>query len=113
MAPGSSLITILVLIIRCYSLGAGADLVASRGEMSRADLDAVAFGSHQRALRAQREKRFTSIVPVATSKRLVSSDECVRPSLTPDRLSAMPAAFDDLGRAGSDQVQLAKSPSLN
>ena len=35
-------------------MGAGADLIASRGEMSRADLDAVAFGSHQRALRAQR-----------------------------------------------------------
>ena len=94
-------------------MGAGADLVASRGEMSRADLDAVAFGSHQRTLRAQEEERFTSIVPIATSKGLVSSDECVGPSQTPDRLSARPAAFGDLGKRGSDQVQPAKFPDLN
>ncbi len=85
-------------------MGAGADLIASRGEMSRTDLDAVAFGSHQRALRAQKEERFTSILPIATSKGLVCSDECVRPSLTPDRLAAMPSVFGDLGKAGSDQV---------
>ena len=94
-------------------MGAGADLIASRGEMSRADLDAVAFGSHQRALRAQKEERFTSIVPIATSKGLVCSDECVRPSLTLDRLAAMPSVFGDLGKAGSDRVQLAKFPDLS
>jgi acetyl-CoA C-acetyltransferase len=93
-------------------MGAGADLIASRGDMSREDLDAVAFGSHQRALRAQQEQRFSSIVPIATSKGIISTDECVRPSLTPDRLAAMPAVFDDLGKAGSDQVQLAKFPEL-
>ncbi len=94
-------------------MGVGADLIASRGEISRADLDAVAFGSHQRALRAQKEERFTSIVPIATSKGLVCSDECVRPSLTHDRLAAMPSVFGDLGKAGSDQVQLAKFPDLS
>jgi acetyl-CoA C-acetyltransferase len=93
-------------------MGAGADLIASRGEMSREDLDAVALGSHQRALRAQQEQRFSSIVPIATSKGIISTDECVRPSLTPDRLAAMPAVFDDLGKAGSDLVQLAKFPEL-
>lgn len=93
-------------------MGAGADLIASRGEMSREDLDAVAFGSHQRALRAQQEQRFSSIVPIATSKGIISTDECVRPSLTSDRLAAMPAVFDVLGKAGSDQVQLAKFPEL-
>tara|TARA_E500000178_G_scaffold13699_1_gene13142 strand:- start:1579 stop:2778 length:1200 start_codon:yes stop_codon:yes gene_type:complete len=98
---------------RMLLMGAGADLIASRGEMSRADLDAVAYGSHQRALRAQKEERFTSIVPIATSKGLVCSDECVRPSLTPDRLAAMPSVFGDLGKAGSDQVQLAKFPDLS
>ena len=94
-------------------MGAGADLIASRGEMSREDLDAVAFGSHQRALRAQKEERFTSIVPIATSKGLISSDECVRPSPTSDRLAVMPSVFGDLGKAGSDQLQLAKFPDLN
>ena len=94
-------------------MGVGADLIASRGEMLRSDLDAVAFGSHQRALRAQKEERFTSIVPIATSKGLVCSDECVRPSLTLDRLAAMPSVFGDLGKAGSDQVQLAKFPDLS
>ena len=94
-------------------MGAGADLVDSRRDMSRADLDAVAFGTHQRALRAQEEERLISIVPLASSKGLVSSDECVRPTLTPDRLSTMPAAFGDLGKAGSDQAQLPKFPDLN
>ena len=94
-------------------MGAGADLIASLGAMSRDDLAAVALGSHQRALRAQQEERFTSIVPIATSKGLVSNDECVRPSLTPDRLASMPSAFGDLGQAGSDQVQLAKFPELS
>ena len=93
-------------------MGAGADLIASRGEMSREDLDAVAFGSHQRALRAQQEQRFSSIVAIATSKGIISTDECVRPSLTSDRLAAMPTVFDVLGKAGSDQVQLAKFPEL-
>ena len=94
-------------------MGAGADLIASRGEMSREDLDAVAFDSHQRALRAQEEERFTSIVPIKTSKGWISSDECVRSSLTPDRLASMPTVFGDLGRSGSDQVQLAKFPELS
>lgn len=63
-------------------------------------------------MRAQQEQRFSSIVPIATSKGIISTDECVRPSLTPDRLAAMPAVFDVLGKAGSDQVQLAKFPEL-
>ena len=101
--------------VNCQMLlmGAGADLVASRGEMSRADLDAVAFGTHQRALRAQEEERLTTIVRIATFKGLFSSDECVRPSLTRDRLAAMPSIFDDLGKAGANQVQLVKFPDLN
>ena len=94
-------------------MGAGADLIASLGAMSRDDLDAVALASHKRALRAQQEERFTSIVPIATSKGMVSNDECVRPSLTPDRLASMPSAFGDLGQAGSDQIQLAKFPELS
>ena len=94
-------------------MGAGADLIASRGSMSRKDLDEVAYVSHQRALKAQQEKRFSSIVPIATSQGLVSADECIRASLTPERLAAMPAVFADLGKAGSDQVQLAKFPELS
>ena len=94
-------------------MGAGADLIASRGSMSRKDLDEVAYVSHQRALEAQQEKRFSSIVPIATSQGLVSADECIRASLTPERLAAMPAVFADLGKAGSDQVQLAKFPELS
>jgi acetyl-CoA C-acetyltransferase len=44
-------------------MGSGADLIASRGEMSREDLDAVAFGSHQRALRAQQDSAFPLSFP--------------------------------------------------
>ena len=81
-------------------MGAGADLIAERVGASRADCDAVAYLSHQRALRAQREGRFTSVIPIKTSSGSVSLDECIRPSLTAERLAAMPPAFLTLGAAG-------------
>ncbi len=93
-------------------MGAGADLIAERVGASRADCDAVAYLSHQRALRAQHEGRFTSVVPIKTPSGSVSLDECIRPSLTAERLAAMPPAFLTLGAAGSDAVQLSQYPGL-
>ena len=36
----------------------------------------------------------------------ITQDECIRASLTRERLAGMPAAFAELGNAGSDEVQL-------
>lgn len=88
-------------------MGAGADLIATRVGASREDCDEIAFLSHQRALAAQTEKRFSSIVPIKTSVGEILEDECVRASLTRERLAGMPAAFAELGAEGSDDVQLA------
>ncbi|MEL0153699.1 MAG: acetyl-CoA C-acyltransferase, partial [Halieaceae bacterium] len=93
-------------------MGAGADLIATRVGATREDCDEIAFLSHQRALAAQREKRFSSIIPINTSKGGITEDECIRTSLTRERLADMPLAFAQLGAAGSDDVQLAAFGSL-
>lgn len=88
-------------------MGAGADLIATRVGASREDCDEVAFLSHQRALEAQSQKRFSSIVSIETSEGEITEDECIRASLTRERLAEMPPAFKELGAEGSDEVQLA------
>jgi len=88
-------------------MGAGADLIATRVGASREDCDEVAFLSHQRALEAQSQKRFSSIVSIKTSEGEITEDECIRASLTRERLADMPPAFKELGAEGSDEVQLA------
>lgn len=88
-------------------MGAGADLIATRVGASREDCDEVAFLSHQRALEAQSQKRFSSIVSIKTSEGEITEDECIRASLTRERLAEMPPAFKELGAEGSDEVQLA------
>ncbi len=88
-------------------MGAGADLIATRVGASREDCDEVAFLSHQRALEAQSQKRFSSIVSIKTSEGEITKDECIRASLTRERLAEMPPAFKELGAEGSDEVQLA------
>ena len=94
-------------------MGAGADLIATRAGATREDCDEVAFISHQRALVAQREQRFSSIVPIDTRAGEVTQDECIRPSLTRERLAGMPPAFVELGAGGSDRLQLATFDNLD
>ncbi len=93
-------------------MGAGADLIATRVGATRKDCDEIAFLSHQRAMVAQSENRFSSIVSIKTSEGEVQNDECIRASLTQERLAVMPAAFAELGSGGSDVVQLAAFESL-
>ena len=94
-------------------MGSGADLIATRIGASRADCDAVALQSQQRATLAQQEGRFQSIVPIETPEGLISKDECIRADMTAERLARLPAAFADLGAAGADQLQLAKFSELD
>ena len=93
-------------------MGSGADLIATRLGVSREACDAVAHQSQQRATQAQREGRFKSIIAIETSRGWIDRDECVRGTLTPKQLAALPPAFAALGAAGADQVQLEQFPEL-
>ena len=82
--------------------GLSADLIATREGFGRAELDAFALRSHQRAAAAMELGYFTrSLVPVKdpqTGCVLLSRDELVRPDTSLEKLGALPASFVELGR---------------
>jgi acetyl-CoA C-acetyltransferase len=85
-------------IAMCH-MGITAEEVASRYKVSRADQDAFAAESQQRAVRAIAEGRFKSeIVPVPVPQKkgdpvLVDTDEYPRPGTTAQTLAALKPAF--------------------
>ncbi|MEM9315007.1 MAG: acetyl-CoA C-acyltransferase [Pseudomonadota bacterium] len=101
---------------RCRTalMGSGADLIASREDVSREQADAVAFLSQQRAAAAREAGHFTSsLLPIATTSGTAVEDECIRPATTMERLAAMAPAFAELGAGGVDEFQLAHNPQLS
>ena len=86
-----------------YSMGETAENVASRYSISRADQDAYALRSHQRAVAAQQTGRFAEeIVPVTISQKkgepvMVALDEQPRPDTTLAKLAALKPAFSKDG----------------
>jgi 3-oxoadipyl-CoA thiolase len=82
-----------------YSMGETAENVAERTKISRAEQDAYALGSHQRAVAAQQMGRFaTEIVPVTIPQKkgeavIVALDEQPRPDTTLEKLAALKPAF--------------------
>jgi 3-oxoadipyl-CoA thiolase len=82
-----------------YSMGETAENVAERYIVSRADQDAYALRSHQRAVAAQREGRFAEeIVPVSIPQKkgepiVVAQDEHPRPDTSLEKLAALKPAF--------------------
>jgi len=95
---------------QCHMLlmGSGADLIATRCGATRADVDAVALRSQQRAYRAREENRFSSLVSIANQERSesIECDECIRGELTLTDLAELPAAFASIGADGADRFQL-------
>jgi acetyl-CoA C-acetyltransferase len=80
--------------------GISADLIATLEGFSRAEVDAVALRSHQRAARAAEEKRFArSLVPVidANGRVVLDRDESIRPDTTAAKLAALPPSFTEMG----------------
>ena len=94
--------------------GISADLIASLEGFTRQDVDGFALLSQQRAAVAQREGRFTSIVPVraADGRVILDCDEHVRPDATLEGLGALKPAFEGLGSMGFDAVALKKYPQV-
>jgi len=77
------------------SMGETAENVAERWHVSRADQEALAVQSHQRAAAAREEGRLAGeIVPVAgVSGELATADGCIRPSTSLEALAGLKPAF--------------------
>ena len=85
------------------AMGLSTEQYNRAAQVSRADQDAFAALSHDRAAAAIKEGRFTDeIVPVAVPQRkgdpvMVDTDEGVRPGTTAESLGALKPAFDKEG----------------
>jgi acetyl-CoA C-acetyltransferase len=92
--------------------GVSADLIATLEGFSRADVDAYAARSQERAAAAESEGRFArSVVPVRDINGQVALDreELIRPGTTVETLAALKPSFAAVGeRAGFDAVALQK-----
>lgn len=101
---------------RCRTplMGSGADLIASRENIRREEVDAVALLSQQRAAAARAAGRFdASILPIDTPAGVADRDECIREDTSARSLAALPPAFAKLGASGVDAFQLAANPQLS
>jgi 3-oxoadipyl-CoA thiolase len=97
-----------------YSMGETAENVAERTKISRADQDAFALRSHQRAVAAQQAGRFKDeIVPVTIPQKkgdatIVAVDEQPRADTTLEKLASLKPAFRKDG-----SVTAGNSSSIN
>jgi len=102
-ASDSMLLDGLTCAIASCHMGVTAEEVAGRYHISRADQDAFAAESQQRAARAIAEGRFKSeIVPVSIAQKkgdptVVDTDEYPRPGTTAATLAALKPAFNKDG----------------
>ncbi|RTL38599.1 MAG: acetyl-CoA C-acetyltransferase [Burkholderiales bacterium] len=90
--------------------GISADLIATLEGFSRAELDAWAVRSHQRAAAARAAGHFAgALVPVhdEAGAVLLAEDETIRPQTTPEALAALNPSFVKLG-AKFDALALRK-----
>jgi acetyl-CoA acyltransferase len=80
------------------SMGATAENVARKFNISRKDQDAFALVSQQKASSARQAGKFKDeIVPVTAGKESVSSDGCIRDDSTLEGLAALKPAFEEKG----------------
>ena len=95
--------------------GIGADLIASLEGFSRADVDAFAVQSQQRAARAQEAGYFDRTrVPVKDVNGLtvLDHDETIRGNTTVDKLGELKPSFAQMGQMGFDATALRKYPNV-
>jgi acetyl-CoA C-acetyltransferase len=92
--------------------GIGADLIATLEGFTRADVDAYAVESNQRAAKAWADGRFAkSVVPVKdqTGLTVLDHDEFIKPESTVEGLARLRPSFAGIGQqAGFDSVALEK-----
>ena len=99
---------------KIFLMGSGADLIASLFNISRHDVDMQALKSQQKALNAQKNDHFKSIVPVVNKSKSIhcAHDECIRSDTTLESLALLSPSFKQLGEQGVDQAQLNLFPTL-
>lgn len=93
--------------------GVGADLIATLDGYSRADVDAFAVNSQQKAAYAQANGYFEkSIVPVKDQAgvTILDKDEFIRGNTTAKNLAKLNPSFEMMGNMGFDAVALQKYP---
>lgn len=98
---------------RFVQMGFAADVVGTRRQITREDLDAWAVTSHERAAHAQQEGYFArSIVPVTIEgmEEAFTREELIRPTTTREALAQMEPLFAD---AQSSVVALRRYPELS
>ena len=91
--------------------GVGADLIATLEGWGRADVDAFALRSNQRAAAARAEGHFArSIVPVKDIAGLLmlAEDETIRANATLQAMAKLDASFAAIGQMGFDATALRK-----
>ncbi|MDF3933954.1 acetyl-CoA C-acetyltransferase [Pseudomonas citronellolis] len=91
--------------------GIGADLIATLEGFSRADVDAFALRSQQKAAKARAEGLFArSLVPVSDQNGviLLDHDEFIRADSTLEGLGALKPSFEMMGQMGFDASALRK-----
>jgi acetyl-CoA C-acetyltransferase len=91
--------------------GVGADLISTMEGWGRADVDAFALRSHQRAAAARAGGRFAkSVVPVRDIAGLLmlDRDETIRENASPDAMAKLEPSFAAMGAMGFDATALRK-----
>ena len=89
--------------------GIGADLIATLEGFSRADVDAFALRSQQKAARASADGAFArSLVPVTDQNGIVllDHDEFIRGESTLEGLGKLKPSFEMMGQMGFDSTAL-------
>jgi len=95
---------------RFVIMGLAADLIASLDNISRDECDAYAVRSQQRAAAAQQSGAFSrSLIPVNS----VEQDECVRGSVTTEKLAEFEPLFADFGKQGFEAAFKAEFSDLD
>jgi acetyl-CoA C-acetyltransferase len=96
--------------------GISADLIATKYGFSRADVDAYAVQSQERAAAAWEQGRFArSVVPVkdVNGLTILAKDEHLRPDTNMQSLAQLKPAFVQAGQAGGfDAVALQAHPEI-
>ena len=96
--------------------GIGADLIATLEGFTRADVDAYALSSQQRADAAQKAGYFDkSVIPVtdAQGNTVLAHDEFIKPLTTLEGLGGLKPAFAQMGESmGFDKIALSRYPQV-
>ncbi len=95
--------------------GIGADLIATLDGLARADVDAYAVGSQQKAAAARAAGHYAkSIIPVRDRNGIpiLVEDEFIRPGTTLEALARLSPSFETMGQMGFDSVALQRYPQV-